>query len=88
MTLADERILEYLSEMGNHQPAQIAEEFGFHRKYIGKRCRILAKNGFVENRGNGVYQITDLGRGYLSGEVDASKLDDDDGSGSERPASV
>jgi Mn-dependent DtxR family transcriptional regulator len=87
MTLADERILEYLSELGNNQTSQIAKEFGFHRKYIGKRCRILEKHGFVDNRGNGVYQITELGEKYLSGEFDASTLDDD-GSGSERPASA
>ena len=86
MTLADERILEYLSEMGNHQPSQIANEFGFHRKYIGKRCRILEKNGFVENRGNGVYRITEQGEKYLSGEFDASTLDDD--GSSERQASA
>ena len=77
MTLADERILEYLSEMGNHQPSQIAQEFGFHRKYIGKRCRILEENGFLTNRGNGVYQITEQGQKYLRGEYDASELNDD-----------
>jgi hypothetical protein len=32
-------------------------------------------------------QITELGEKYLSGEFDASTLDDD-GSGSERPASA
>jgi predicted transcriptional regulator len=86
MTLADERILEYLDELGNHQPSQIAEEFGFHRKYIGKRCRILEKHSFVTNRGNGVYQITERGQDYLSGEFDASNLDD--GGNSERRASA
>lgn len=86
MTLADERILEYLSEMGNHQPSQIANEFDFHRKYIGKRCRILEDHGFVENRGNGVYRITERGEKYLTGEFDASTLDDD--GSSERPASA
>lgn len=74
MTLADERILEFLAEQGNHQPAQIAKEFGFHRKYIGRRCRTLEDYGFLNNRGNGVYQITDRGREYLSGEFDASQL--------------
>ena len=79
MTLADERILEYLNERGNHQPSQIAKEFGFHRKYIGKRCRILEEHDFVENRGNGVYQITERGREYLRGEFDASQLNEKDG---------
>jgi predicted transcriptional regulator len=74
MTLADERILEFLDERGNHQPAQIAAEFGFHRKYIGRRCRILHEHGFLNNLGNGVYQITEQGKRYLTGEFDASQL--------------
>lgn len=76
MTLADERILEFLSERGNHQPAQIAAEFGFHRKYIGRRCRILEEHGFLDNLGNGLYRITDQGQKYLTGEFDASELND------------
>jgi predicted transcriptional regulator len=75
MTLADERILEFLQEKGNHQPAQISKEFDFHRKYIGRRCRILAEHGLLRNLGNGVYQITELGVAYLSGELDANELE-------------
>jgi len=81
MVYADERILEFLSEYGNHQPAQIAdrmselgESLQYHRKYIGKRCRKLAEYGFLENLGNGIYTVTDIGREYLEGELDASTL--------------
>ncbi|AZH26851.1 phage repressor protein [Haloplanus aerogenes] len=81
MVYADERILEFLSEYGNHQPAQIAdrmselgESLQYHRKYVGKRCRILTQYGLLENLGNGVYAITESGEEYLDGELDAQTL--------------
>jgi repressor of nif and glnA expression len=81
MAYADERILEFLSEEGNHQPAQIASRLGetgkdidFHPKYIGRRCRLLAEYGLIENLGNGVYSITEFGEEYLSGRLDAATL--------------
>jgi len=82
MVHADDRILEFLSEYGNHQPSQIASRFPeigqdlhYHRKYIGKRCRTLAEHNLLENLGNGVYSITDSGERYLEGELDAAQLD-------------
>lgn len=81
MAHADERILEFLFEYGNHQPAQISErlpaigeDLDFHSKYIGRRCRKLQSYGLLENLGNGVYSITDLGEQYLSEELDAAML--------------
>jgi repressor of nif and glnA expression len=82
MAYADERILEFLQEYGNHQPSQIADRIseigvglGFHRKYIGRRCRMLQEYGMVRNLGNGLYHITDLGEQYLDGVLDAGTLD-------------
>lgn len=83
MTHADERVLEYLSENGNHRPAQIADQLGtigadmgFHRKYVGRRCRTLQARGMLRNLGNGLYQITDLGEQFLDGEIDAGGVAD------------
>jgi predicted transcriptional regulator len=81
MAHVDERILEFLSEYGNHQPSQIAtrlEEIGagmeYHPNYVGRRCRTLTDYGLLRNIGNGVYQITDEGEQYLAGELDTSGL--------------
>lgn len=81
MAHADERILEFLAEYGNHQPAQIAarlEGIGggmdYHPNYVGRRCRKLAEYGVLRNIGNGVYQITEEGEQFLEGELDASEL--------------
>ena len=81
MAHADERILEFLDEHGNHQPSQIASrlvEIGagmdYHPNYVGRRCRKLTEYGLLRNIGNGVYQITEDGGQYLAGELDASEL--------------
>ena len=79
MTIADERILEFLREEGSRQPKQIAQglqEYGieFNDKYIGRRCRKLTDNGFLQNIGNGIYRITDQGEEYLDEEFDATEL--------------
>lgn len=81
MAHADERILEFLHEHGNHQPSQITEQLAeigvdmdFHPNYIGRRCRKLADYGLIRNLGNGVYQITEDGEKYLDGMFDAGEV--------------
>lgn len=82
MTKADERILEFLKERGNHQPSHMAHlmpeegvDLDFHSNYLGRRCRTLASAGLLVNIGNGVYTITEKGEAFLEGELDAGTLD-------------
>ncbi len=77
MTIADERILEFLREAGPHSPSRIAadDRVRFVPQYVGQRCRKLASYGLTRNIGNGVYQITDCGEQYLDGELDAGTLE-------------
>lgn len=76
MTIADERILEYLSETETSTPKKMADsgDVRFSRQYIGERCRKLAEYGLVQHLGNGVYRITDEGDEYLDGDLDAAEL--------------
>ncbi len=77
MTGADGRILELLAEEGPHPPSRMAgdDRLRFGAEYVGRRCReYLVPYGLVRNLGNGVYQITDDGRAYLAGELDAAEL--------------
>ena len=76
MTIADERILEYLSTSETSTPKRMADsgDVRFSRQYIGERCRKLADYGLVQHLGNGVYRITDDGVEYLDGDLDAAKL--------------
>lgn len=76
MTIADDRILEYLSGVETSTPKKMADsgDVRFSRAYIGERCRKLAAYGLVQPLGNGVYRITDSGSEYLDGELDAEEL--------------
>lgn len=76
MTIADERILEYLSETETLTPKKMADsgDVRFSRQYIGDRCRKLADYGLLQHLGNGVYRVTEQGEEYLKGELDAERL--------------
>lgn len=77
MTIADERILEYLSTSETSTPKKMADSGNvrFSRQYIGERCRKLADYEMVQHLGNGVYRITEKGEKYLTGDLDAEDLD-------------
>jgi len=77
MTIADERILEYLSETETSTPKKMADsgDVRFSRQYIGERCRKLTEYGLLQHLGNGVYRITDEGKSYLEGKLDVQHLD-------------
>lgn len=77
MTLADERILERLSQVETDTPKGMAEsgDVRYSRPYIGQRCRKLADYGLTQPLGNGVYRITSTGKQYLDGEIDAAELE-------------
>lgn len=76
MTQGDDRILELLEDSGLIlSPAVIAKNTDYTRNYINKRVRKLEPRGLVESTDGGYYQITELGRRYLYGEVDADELE-------------
>ncbi|WP_226043549.1 MarR family transcriptional regulator [Natrinema sp. DC36] len=85
MTQVDERILEYLSENGNHQPHAIADnlreigvDLDYHSNSINRRCRELRDYRLIINVGGGVYSTTDLGEQFLAGDLDAGTLEKDE----------
>lgn len=81
MTLADDRILEYLSENETGTPKRMADSglVRFSRSYVTQRCKRLVNHGLLRHLGNGVYVITEEGKQYLAGEVDAEDLERDGG---------
>ena len=77
---ADERILEFLDEFGNYPPTAIRDSLAergmeYTPQHLGLRCRELAKLGLTVNVGGGTYAITDEGRAFLAGDLDAGTLD-------------
>lgn len=74
----DDRILEVLgsSELVL-SPSIIAFNIEKTREEVGRRLSELTNRRFVNRVERGKYEITDRGRAYLSGELDASELNGD-----------
>ena len=75
MTRADDYILEFL---GEHDivstPKVISANVDYSRQYVNRRIRLLAEHGLVETSGDGLYNITERGRQYLAGKLEANDL--------------
>jgi len=81
MTRADDSILEFLLNEGNRPiratPAVIQANVDYQISHVRNRIRELHEAGLVQyyDEDRGIYQITDRGRAYLAGEVDADELE-------------
>jgi predicted transcriptional regulator len=79
MTRADDYILELLRDAGiATNPSTIGFNVNYDRRYVSERCRKLAENGLLErvDEAKAMYRITEKGRKYLAGELDAEDLED------------
>ena len=77
MRPVDDKILEHLDDVRRNLPANMAdiEQIDATRNYIGSRCRLMEEHGLLRDVGRGLYPITDDGRRYLRGDLDARDLD-------------
>ena len=72
----DDEILELLAECDlTLSPNVIAYNIERDRSGVNKRCSTLTNHGLLNKPERGLYCITDEGRAYLEGELDASELD-------------
>ncbi|WP_435362332.1 helix-turn-helix domain-containing protein [Haloarchaeobius sp. DFWS5] len=84
MTPADRAILERLLNEGNEElvltPRLIAENTDYARTTVREHLLVLMERGLVEyyDESGSIYQLSSLGRSYLSGDLDVDELEDDD----------
>ncbi|RDZ65355.1 phage repressor protein [Haloferax sp. Atlit-12N] len=52
----------------------LAYNIDYNRKYVNQRVRVLEDAGFFTNT-NGIYELTDFGRDFLAGRVDADEVE-------------
>jgi len=73
MTIWDDRILETLRNGGPEPVGEIAnrEDIRISASSVSRRCSKLADHSLVVHLGNGVYDITEEGEGYLDEEYGA-----------------
>jgi DNA-binding IclR family transcriptional regulator len=78
MNQTDDRVLELLKESGlKLNPSAIAVNLEYSRSWVSRRCKMLLDAGLVETTEDSYYRITDRGRAYLAGELDAEDLERD-----------
>lgn len=79
MNQTDDRILETLTESGLLlTPAVLAKNLEYSRSWVSERMSKLKRAGLVENPEGSYYRITEKGRDYLAGDLDAEELQLDD----------
>lgn len=77
MNQTDDYILELLEESDLIlSPSIIAVNLDYTRNWISKRLAKLEEANLVEKLDEGQYQISERGRAYLAGDLDASELED------------
>lgn len=76
MTQADDRILETLEDTSLIlSPRILAVNNDYTRQHVSRRLAKLVDAGLVDRIDEGLYEITDRGRGYLAGELKAEELE-------------
>ncbi|WP_084777787.1 phage repressor protein [Natrialba sp. SSL1] len=79
MTKSDPAILEFFEETGIAMPPAVVSFNikGVSHPTVKRRLPILVDHGLLEkvDEDRGYYQITDRGRAYLSGELEADALE-------------
>ena len=76
MNQTDDRILELLDESDLIlTPAVMARNLDYTRNWVSRRVGKLESAGLVEPIDSGYYRISDLGRAYLAGDLDADELE-------------
>jgi len=76
MNPVDERILEAIEHEGNLTPLALDDLDVTSKSHGSDRLSLLARYGLVERVSRGLYRITDEGRDFLDGNLDASKLEE------------
>lgn len=75
MTQGDERILEFLQEKDIvASPSVISANIDYTGEYISRRCRKLAEAELLQRVDASNYRLTELGEGFLDGEIEASEI--------------
>ncbi|USZ68173.1 ArsR family transcriptional regulator [Halorussus salilacus] len=84
MTPVDRDILELLENRGNRElvlnPRLIAENTDWKRATIREHVRTLYDHDLLEyyDESGSIYQLSERGRAFLAGELDASDLESDE----------
>jgi len=78
MTAADDDIMELVREHGNLSPKAVESFGGPRASHVSRRAALLCDYGLLTRIYRGLFGMTDKGRWYLDGRLDASALSADE----------
>lgn len=59
-------------------PKVLALNIDYDRQYTSKRCRELTDKGILAQSGSGIYELSEKGREFLAGDLDAEELENEE----------
>lgn len=59
-------------------PKVLGANIDYDRQYTSKRCRKLMDEGILQKDESGLYTLTEKGRRFLAGDLDASELESEE----------
>ncbi len=76
MSPIDYFILDFYEEHDiQASPKVVAANIDYERVYTSKRLKELVSEGLLQQGENGLYSLTDRGRAFIEGELDADDLE-------------
>lgn len=76
MSPIDYEILLFFEEHDIHvSPKVLGANIDYDRQYTSKRCRKLLEEDILRKDEDGLYILTETGRRFLAGDLDASELE-------------
>lgn len=73
--------MEIIRKEGSGSPTELSESeyIRVSPQHVSRRLSTLADHGLLNHLGNGVYVITEEGKKYLDGELDAEDIEEESG---------
>ncbi|WP_336364885.1 phage repressor protein [Halalkalicoccus salilacus] len=57
-------------------PSVLADNIDYHPEYTGSRLRLLRKSGLLNQTEKGYYELSDLGREFLAGDLPVDEVEE------------
>lgn len=73
-TPTEQGILIDLLVWGDDKAENIGNRAGFHRNSVSRSAKSLVEDGYIKNKGGGVYTLTDSGRDAARGLIMSGNL--------------
>lgn len=76
LSTIDYHILEFFGDYDIQVPPKVlGENIGYNAEYVGRRLRTLRDVGLLDQNDNQYYELSDLGREFLAGDLSREEVE-------------